>query len=620
MSSKNAAGGNNWRRLDVHPVVFWTSAFLIIGAVIATAITMQSGAETMVDGEPVPVLKYFFNTLQGGIAKEFGWFFVLSVNVFLGTVIYLMFSKVGSLKLGKPNEKPEFGYGSWIAMLFSAGMGIGLLFYSVAEPIMHFSSPPGGIEGGNADAAQRAMATTMFHWGFHAWGIYALVGLALAFFSFRKGLPLTIRSAFQPLLGDKIHGRIGDLIDILAVVATLFGVATSLGLGAQQIFAGLQAVFGFETSGSTEKWIEVALIAAITGAATTSVVLGLDAGIRRLSVFTMFAGAALLILIFLLGPTSFILNALVQNVGVYAQNFIWLSTWNEAYAGTHWQDGWTVFYWAWWIAWSPFVGMFIARVSRGRTVKEFAQAVLIVPTLLTMVWLTVFGSTALHGELNGNTLVSDAVIVQKNVPGALFALFQTLPDWSFMILSLLAILVIIVFFVTSSDSGSLVIDIITAGGNPDPPVVQRVFWAVLEGLVAATLLLAGGLGALQTAAVTTGLPFTLVLFVMAFSLVKGLKEEHAKRRSRGDGERNRGGRGRGEGSSNRGGQGGDSRSGGNRRGGGERSGRGRGEGNRSRERNEGSPAESKEKPEGARKRRPRRRRSSGEGGGDKAAE
>lgn len=489
--------------LRIHPIVFPVSAILIFLFVILAAISADAVGTV-------------FNAIQGFITEKAGWIYILCVNVFLGFVIYLLLSPYGSIRLGGPEARPDFTYWGWFSMLFSAGMGIGLLFYSVAEPVLHFSNPPMG-EGGTPEAAKLSMAVTFYHWGLHTWAIYALIALALAFFGFRYGLPLTVRSAFYPLFGDRVRGSIGNVIDIVAVVATLFGVATSLGLGVQQINTGLNFLVDLPNT----QTVQILLIAVITGAATTSVVLGLDKGIKRLSQFTMTLGLILLVLIFLLGPTVFLLESLVQNIGYYLQRLPELSTWNEAYKDSNWQADWTVFYWGWWISWSPFVGMFIARISRGRTVREFLLGVLFVPTILTFVWITVFGGTALHHILGGSDAISSAV--SKDITTALFVLLEQFPLAS--LTATLAIIVVVVFFITSSDSGSFVIDIITAGGDPDPPVHQRIFWAVLEGVVAAVLLLIGGLKALQTASITTGLPFAIILCVMCVGLLKGLREE-----------------------------------------------------------------------------------------------
>ncbi len=492
----------SWLAVDIHPWVFFTSAIIIIGAVALT-IVFQAQFDT------------FFSDLQTAISTSAGWFFILTINAILVYVFIVMFSRHGDIRIGGSDAVPEFSLTGWFAMLFSAGMGIGLLFYSVAEPMFHFVNNP-LTESGSVEAARFAMDLTFLHWGLHPWGIYAMVGLALAFFSFNKGLPLSIRSVFHPLLGDRIHGWPGNVIDILATVATLFGVATSLGLGVQQVNAGLDHLFGIGQNTT----IQVLLIAGITAIATWSVLAGLDAGIQRLSKFNLFMAAALCLFVFVVGPTLFILNAFGENIGHYIQYLPQLATWNETYEAGTWQQSWTVFYWGWWIAWSPFVGMFIARVSYGRTVRQFILGVLFVPTLITFFWMTIFGNSALNVELLGAGGI--ARVVQDNIPVALFTLLEQFPLNA--VTSGLAVVVIITFFVTSSDSGSMVIDIITAGGNPDPPRLQRLFWAILEGAVAAALLVGGGLVALETAAISTGLPFAVVLFVMIYSLWKGLSD------------------------------------------------------------------------------------------------
>ncbi len=491
-----------WYSIDVHPYVFFISAALIIGTVLFTIINHED-------------VLGLFEQIQLFIAETAGWFLVLTMNVILIFVLALLVGRYGDVRLGGEYAVPEFTMRAWFAMLFSAGMGIGLLFYGVAEPMFHFVVSP-LAEPGTADAARVAMDLTFLHWGLHPWAVYSMVGLSLAFFCFNKGLPLSIRSVFYPVLGERIYGPIGNLIDILATIATLFGVATSLGLGVQQVNAGLDHLFDIGQSPG----IQVALIAGITMLATWSVVAGLKAGIRRLSEINLLLAVLLLLFVLALGPTLFILNAFGENIGYYVQHLPQLATWNETYEGTSWQHGWTVFYWGWWIAWSPFVGMFIARVSYGRTVREFILGVLFVPTLITFLWITVFGNSALNIELLGAGGMAEAV--QDNIPVALFLLFENFP--LAQVTSGLAVLVIITFFVTSSDSGSMVIDIITAGGNPDPPVLQRLFWAILEGVVAATLLVGGGLVALQTAAIATGLPFAAVLLFMCYSLRKGLAE------------------------------------------------------------------------------------------------
>ncbi|WP_051135319.1 BCCT family transporter [Limisalsivibrio acetivorans] len=488
--------------LDIHPWVFFTSAALIV-LFVAVTIIFQS------------YLGNFFADMQGAMSKYAGWFFIWTMNIVLVFVLVTLIGKFGDIRLGGPDAEPEFSTMGWFAMLFSAGMGIGLLFYGVAEPMFHYTANP-LTDAGSEEAARKAMDITFLHWGLHPWGIYTIVGLALAFFSFNKNLPLSIRTAFYPIFGEKIYGWIGNTIDIIATVATLFGVATSLGLGVQQVNAGLDHLLGIGQS----KMIQVALIACITGIATWSVIKGLDKGIRRLSEINISLAFILLVFVFLLGPTLFILDALLENIGYYVQFLPQLSTWNETYEHTQWQHGWTIFYWAWWIAWSPFVGMFIARVSYGRTIKQFILGVLLVPTFVTFIWITVFGNTAIFIEMFGAGGIAAAV--QENIPVSMFVLLDNFPLSK--ITSTITVFVIVAFFVTSSDSGSMVIDIITSGGNPNPPVLSRLFWAILEGAVAAALLLGGGLVALQTAAITTGLPFAIVLLGMCYALHKGLAD------------------------------------------------------------------------------------------------
>lgn len=492
-------------RIEIHPPVFVSTV-----AVILVFLLLGMFSEDA---------RSLFTDMRGAVSGSMGWFFVFSVNVFLLFVIGLIISPFGRIRLGGDGSRPEFSMWSWLAMLFSAGMGIGLMFFSVAEPMFHYMAPP-LVEPGTVRAAQRAMEITFFHWGFHAWGIYCLVALALAFFAYNRGLPLTIRSAFYPIFGERIHGWPGHVIDVLAAVATLFGVATSLGFGVQQINSGLHFVFEWPIGPK----VQVLLIGFITLIATVSVVLGVERGIRRLSELNLVLALALLLFVLTLGPTGFILNAFVENIGRYLGALPQMSFWTEAYTESDWQADWTVFYWAWWIAWSPFVGMFIARVSRGRTVREFLVGVLLVPVGLTFLWMSVFGNTALHVEMFGPGGIAAAV--HENLDVALFQLLEVFPLST--VTSLLAVAVVMFFFVTSSDSGSLVIDIITSGGRENPPVAQRIFWAMLEGAVAAVLLVAGGLAALQAAAISAGLPFTLVLLLMVYSLYLGLKRERLR--------------------------------------------------------------------------------------------
>ena len=462
-----------------------------------------------------------FSAIQKWLVTNFGWFYMVSIAFFFGFVIYLAFSSFANIKLGPDDSEPDYSYVSWFSMLFSAGMGIGLLFFGVSEPLTHFAQPPSGI-GGTAEAAGRAMEITFFHWGLQAWSVYIVVGLSLAYFSFRHGLPLSIRSALYPLIGERIYGPIGHAVDIFAVLGTMFGVATSLGLGVMQVNAGLSFLFDVEVSTT----VQIILIVFITAMATVSVVAGLDAGIRRLSELNLILAVVMLVFILLAGPTATLLGALMQNIGGYLSSMVEMTFNLHAYQPIEWMGDWTLFYWAWWISWSPFVGMFIARISRGRTIREFIVGVLLVPAGFTFLWLSFFGNTALVMELadNGVSLVNTAL---EDSPTALFMMLGQLP-WS-TLMSVVATLLIMTFFVTSSDSGSLVIDIITSGGNEDPPVWQRIFWAVAEGVVAAALLLAGGLSALQTASIISALPFACVMFLMCFGLHKGLRMEALKR-------------------------------------------------------------------------------------------
>ena len=504
---------------DLNLPVFLTSSALI-GLFVLLGIVFVSGFSNSVD------------ELQTWIANQTGWFFVLTVNIILGYLLFLAVSPFGNLRLGGSDATPEFSRAGWLSMLFSAGMGIGLMFYSVAEPLYHLAEPPHGAVPGSQAAYSDAIATTFLHWGLHAWGIYTLMGLCVAYFSFNRKLPLSVRSVFAPLLGERVYGWPGHIIDVLATVATLFGVATSLGLGAQQINAGLNHLFGLPVNAT----VQIVLIACVTALATVSVVLGLKKGIKRLSIANMCIAGSLLAFVLIIGPTLFILNGLVENVGIYLNDFFALGFWNETYTGGSWQNGWTVFYWGWWIAWSPFVGMFIARISKGRTIREFIGGALLASTTVTFVWLSVFGGSALFVELSGPGGLAAAA--QDDVARSLFVFLETLPIASGIslpsgimpLIGALATISIVTFFVTSSDSGSLVIDIITAGGKPNPPTAQRVYWASLEGVVAAVLLVGGGLTALQTAAISAGLPFAILILAMIWSFHRALSTDSSAAR------------------------------------------------------------------------------------------
>lgn len=466
------------------------------------------------------------NAIMGWISTYFGWWYVLSVTGFLVFVIVLMLSRYANVRLGKDDEAPEWSTWAWFSMLFTAGMGIGLVFFGVAEPIFHLNAPPVG-EPGTPAAAREAMNTTFFHWGFHPWAVYIVVGLSLGYFCFRHDLPLRPASAFYPLIGERIYGWLGNLIDILAVFGTLFGLATSLGLGAVQINAGLAQVFGIAESAT---W-QVVIIALVTAVAVVSLMLGIDGGIRRLSVFNMCLAIILAAVVFIAGPTLFILDFIVGSTGYYLQHLpeTSLRIFTFSQDGSSWMSSWTLFYWGWWIAWSPFVGLFIARISRGRTIRQFIVGTLLVPTGASIVWFTIFGGSALYYILDGG----NEALAAAGTTDAMFILLQQLPlaEAFVVMLSLLAIVVVAIFFATSSDSGSLVVDMLTNGGDPHPIWQQRMFWAVLEGVIAAVLLVAGAvaatdaLSALQTAAVTSGLPFSIVLAFMCWGLLRQLRQE-----------------------------------------------------------------------------------------------
>ena len=504
-------GEKNWTRFgfDLHPQVSLTAGALVF---LFIALTLIFRNQSVV----------FFENLLAGIGNSFGWLYILAANFFVIVMILIASSDYGKIRIGGPEAAPEFSTFSWYAMLISAGMGIGLMFWSVAEPIFHYMtpSPMFDVAPESAQSAQVALGLTYYHWGIHPWGIYALVGLSLAFFAYNRGMPLTIRSIFYPLLGDKIYGFWGNMIDVLSVLATLFGLATSLGLGVKQVASGLNYLFGFPTSTG----FAVVLIAIITSFAVASIATGLDKGVKMLSTANLYTAGVFLLFLLLVGPTVYILKAFTQNIGFYIQNLPQLSFWVETFHGAEgsgWQNPWTIFYWGWWISWSPFVGMFIARISKGRTVREFIIGVMVIPTLLSFLWMSAFGGSALWLQVTGAADIASAV--NADVSTALFVMLENFPLKE--ITSFVGILLVTIFFVTSSDSGSLVVDHLTSGGKLDSPVTQRIFWGVLEGVCAAVLLVGGGLVALQSASIATGVPFTIVLLIMCYSLRRGLKEE-----------------------------------------------------------------------------------------------
>ena len=505
------------------PRVFWPSAILLVlfaGAALIWPSSMDS----------------VLGSVNGTIVGQLGWFYVMAVAGFVLWSIWMALSPMGTIVLGDPDEDPEYSLPSWFAMLFAAGMGIGLMFWGVAEPLNHFASPPPGTGEDAAERARQAMDTTFLHWGLHAWAIYVVVGLSVAYAVHRKKRPVSIRWALEPIFGDKVKGWVGDVIDVLAILGTLFGVATSLGFGVSQVGAGLGHLGVAEVSedtGSVSTMLLVILIVAITAVAVVSVSTGVDKGIRFLSNANMMVAGVLLLVVLLLGPTSFLMADFVQQIGSYLRNFFALAFRTFAFegqAGQDWLSGWTTFYWGWWISWSPFVGVFIARISRGRTVREFVAGVLLVPTLVGMLWFSVFGGSGIHREIFGDGgIVGPDGAVSTDL--ALFQLLEGLPLAT--LLSWVAMLLVVVFFVTSSDSGSFVVDMLASGGNPNPPVWSRVMWACFEGGIAAALIIVGGAGgtglsALQTMAILVAAPFSIVMIFMAWGTARALITEYGE--------------------------------------------------------------------------------------------
>ena len=489
--------------LDIHNPVFPVSAVLAVLLVIGTLLFQEQAAAV-------------FGDMRVWITSKFDWFFVISANFFVLFCFAVAYSKLGRIRLGGSNAKPHYGYPGWLAMLFAAGIGIGLMFFGVLEPVTHSLTPPIGVDPADIEAARAVgMAASVNHWGLHAWAIYAIVGLSLAFFCFNRGLPLTMRSAFYPLFGNAVWGPLGHFVDIVAVLATLFGLAVSLGFGSEQIAGGLNYLFGIPPGDATK----VILIFVIISIALISVIAGLDKGVKRLSELNMGLAGALLLFVLVVGPTVVILSTILNSVVDYVYYLPGLNNWigREDADFLH---GWTTFYWAWWISWSPFVGMFIARVSYGRTIREFITWALIIPTIIGLVWMSTFGGAAL------DQLFTDGYRgVADSVPElALFKMLEQLPFTE--IVSTISVFLIAIFFITSADSGALVMDIITAGGKLDAPVQQRMFWCLLAGLVAVALMLGGGMASLQALTISIGLPFGLLLILMCFSLLKGLRSEN----------------------------------------------------------------------------------------------
>ncbi|MCJ0829685.1 choline BCCT transporter BetT [Acinetobacter sp. NIPH1876] len=491
---------------NVNPNVF-LSTVIIIAIFLAIVIIAPSSFE------------FLTQQLKQWITDSFSWFYVLSVAVFLILLIYIACSASGKIKLGPDHSQPEYSNGSWFAMLFTAGMGIGLMFFGVAEPVMHYVSPPSG-DPESVGAAQQALRITFFHWGLHAWAIYAVVGLALAYFAYRHNLPLKTRSALYPIIGKKIYGPWGDSIDTFATIGTVFGVATSLGFGVTQINSGLHYLFGIEQSSQ----VQVGLIVFVSILASMSVFLGLDKGVKRLSELNLILALVLLAFVFIAGPSIYLLQTTIQNMGSYMSNLFGMTFNLYAYQPNGWIGGWTIMYWAWWISWSPFVGMFIARVSRGRTIREFIVGVLLIPTGFTIIWMGFLGNAALFSIMQEHN-VSLLHAVQTDSSVALFEFLNHLPFSGVM--SLLATVLVMLFFVTSADSGALVTDYLTAK-TENSPTWQRLFWTVLMAALAIILLLVGGLSALQSSIIMSALPFTFIMLLMSWGLLKALKLDVTK--------------------------------------------------------------------------------------------
>ncbi|MFB6264123.1 MAG: BCCT family transporter [Bradymonadaceae bacterium] len=530
--------------MKVNKVVFFASAAVILLFVLFGAVFTETAHALT-------------TTTQTVIATYLGWFYELAMAFFLGFVIWLLFSRHADIRLGAPGETPKYNYVTWISMLFSAGIGIGLLFFGVAEPLYHFTHPPHqhGFQPGSVHAAQHAIAVTFFHWGLHGWSLYVIVGLSLAYFGYRRDLPLTFRSTLYPVLEERIHDWPGDLIEVLAVFGTMFGVATSLGLGVIHVNTGLE-MFGWLESSARN---QILLIAVITLGATISVVSGLDRGIRRLSELNFALGIVLLAIVFALGPGLFLIRAYVQQIGYYLQHLVQLSLTTGAYApdaaglssNIDWQKAWTVFYWGWWISWCPFVGMFIARISRGRTIREFIVGVLLVPCAFITFWMSTFGNTALYLQKYDAGVAADVDLVARITDAegtfqffrAFYVMLESLP-WSTLTMGIATVSGVI-YFITSSDSASLIIDILTSDNDPDPPVAQRIFWALTEGAVAAVLIATGGkkaLTALQTGSIAAAVPFSLVALAICYCLVVGLRRDEPSaegRRMKEEGRRRR---------------------------------------------------------------------------------
>lgn len=493
--------------LVVNKTVFLSAIAIIISSVVFTLI-FEAEAER------------YFGIAQDYVADKGGWIYTLSVNIFIVFCLYIALSKFGKIRIGGEKAKPDFNRWSWFAMLFSAGVGNGLVLFSIADPVRDFIRPPRLAGEKPALIAQEAINFSFLHHGIHGWAIYSVVGLSLAYFTFNRKMPLTLRSVFYPILGNKIYGWMGDVIDVMAVITTMFGLATTIGFGVGQINSGFTHVFGMSTS----LFYQILIIIAVTAAATVSAFSGVNKGVKILSQLNVRVALAIFLLVLILGPTTFILKSYIQNIGSYLTHFVDMSTWTESLQDTSWQKIRTIMYWGWWISWSPFVGIFIARISKGRTIKEFILCVLILPALVTFLWFSAFGGITMRDILGGDTLMIAAV--NDNISTALYVFFDKFP--LAILLKILGVVLICSFIITSADSGALVINSITSGGKLKTPAFQRVIWAAATGTVAAVLMYGGGLNALQTAVTITGLPFAILLVAMCFSLLSGLKEDYEK--------------------------------------------------------------------------------------------
>lgn len=483
----------------------------------AIAVVIFSVGFTLVFKEEA---NYYFGMAQTAVSAHGGWIYTLSVNLFIVFCLYMAFSKFGAIRIGGKKAKPEFSLWAWFAMLFSAGIGNGLVLFSIADPVRDFLNPPRLAGQEPALIAQEAINFSFLHHGIHGWAIYSVVGLSLAYFTFNRKMPLTLRSAFYPLLGNRIYGWMGDVIDIMAVITTLFGLATTIGFGVGQINSGLTHVFGVPSS----LFYQILIIVGVTLAATISAFSGVNKGVQMLSKLNVRVASAIFLLVLILGPTTFIFKSYIQNLGSYLVHFIDMATWTEALQGTDWQKMRTIMYWGWWISWSPFVGTFIARISKGRTIKEFILCVLILPALVTFLWFSAFGGITMRDILTGDTAMIAAV--NDDISTALYVFFDKFPIA--IVLKSLGVILICSFIITSADSGAIVVNSITSGGKLKTPPFQRVIWAVATGVIAAVLMYGGGLDALQTVVTISGLPFAILLVMMCFSLYRGINEDYEK--------------------------------------------------------------------------------------------